>query len=505
MRLTQCDHIVVLVPPDRVRKWALTLAEILRSKVRLPVTLLRQTGMADPKPLPCEALERRLFPLPRPDHTVWMSTRGLAEADDRSLQQTLVVNLTELAPSDILPRGPAVVVTPAFNGKYSADALIGSLHNHEMPHLSLSAVTTDTTQLLHGANLTMHDRNLILPVLNAVLARAITVITQAVGHLTKGTPLPEPSCATLDAGRPANLHFWFRRASRIYPRMALHRLVRHVLHTGDWCIAYRRADRAEPPDLDLTPRTFSVIPSAYDRFYADPMLFHHDGETTLFFEDYDYGTGRGRISCAAVSEGGRVGEPREALSRPYHLSYPFVFSHGGAIFMVPETSANRTVELYQAEAFPDRWTLRAILMDEIEVADATPFFDENTGLWWLFGTVTEFGSSSYDSLSIFFSENLEGPWRPHVMNPVKFDPFSSRPAGPLIRQDGRLLRPAQDSSRGYGSGLAWCEIRELTPTSFREEVVARHIPSSGYRGLHTYTRGGGFEAVDFQRRRWRHI
>lgn len=497
-----CTRIVVLVPSDRVRRWAVTVAEHLRARFNLP-TALRQSGTATPRRLPSESFERRLFAVPQPDHTSWICTRSIPALEDESLAESLVINLTELAPGDILSRRPSFVLTPTFNGKYSADALIGSLHRQEAPHLGLLAATANSSCLLHGAHLTMHDRNLVLPALNAVLARAITILTQASDHLLADKPLPKPCVVPAERSWPSDLRFWFGRIAQTYPRIALHNLTAPFVHTGDWCVAYRRSESNEVPNVDLNPATFSILPCDYGRFYADPILFRHNGSTTIFFEDYDYATARGRISYVSLSAEGRSSEPREALTRPYHLSYPFVFSNGDDTFMIPETSANRTVELYQAEAFPDRWKLRSILMHGIEVADATPFFDERSGLWWLFGTVTELGSSSYDSLSVFFSESLDGPWHPHAMNPVKFDPSSSRPAGPLVGQEGRLLRPAQDSTHGYGSGLAWCEIKELTPNSFHEEVVARLFAPAGYQGVHTYSRGGGFEAIDYQRRRWR--
>jgi hypothetical protein len=51
------------------------------------------------------------------------------------------------------------------------------------------------------------------------------------------------------------------------------------------------------------------------------------------------------------------GEPFAVLERSYHLSYPFIFRWGSDIFMIPETSDNRTVEVYRAVEFPGKWEL----------------------------------------------------------------------------------------------------------------------------------------------------
>lgn len=186
-----------------------------------------------------------------------------------------------------------------------------------------------------------------------------------------------------------------------------------------------------------------------------------------------------------------------ALVRPYHLSYPFVFAHEGRILMIPETSGNRSVELYEATAFPDVWRLNTVLIPNICASDVTVC--QWDGRWWMFAAVVDHDSSGWDTVSIFWADTVEGPWHPHPMNPVKKDVTSSRPAGALIQVDGRLLRPSQDCSNGYGSALTWCEVLELTETGFTERVIARQTcpgGGSGYYGLHTYNRSASFETVD---------
>ena len=196
--------------------------------------------------------------------------------------------------------------------------------------------------------------------------------------------------------------------------------------------------------------------------------------------------------------------PALALERPYHLSYPYVFAHDGRILMIPETCHNRTIELYEAKSFPRSWSLRSILVTNIAALDATIYRRE--GRLWMFATVMlEHDNSSSDTVSVFWADALEGPWHPHPMNPVKYDVIASRPAGMLIQLDGRLLRPTQDCSKGYGSALTWCEVVELSEAGFAERVIARQAcpATSPYYGLHTYNRTASFETVDFARTRRR--
>jgi hypothetical protein len=461
--------------------------------------------MASHAPIPSEALEQLLFGAPRDGNSAWISTTHAATGEGLAWSDCLVVNATDRDPGKLPPEVVrATILSPSYHGLFEMEALAGPLLSGEPPHLGVVATRDGSSWLLQGARVAAPDRAVMPRALDAMFGRMVTLLRGAADHLITGRPLPEPSPLPPPHAVPSGLGFWSGRLLRAdLPKLG-RKLRKPFRRADDWCIGYRRLQaEAAPVDLTLDAASFQMVESPWTRFYADPFVLRHGGVTALFFEDYDYGEQRGRISYVVLGEDGSRGAPAEALSRPYHLSYPFVFAHEGAALMIPESSANRTVELYEAENFPDRWRLRSVLIHDIEASDTTLHFDEVTGLWWMFAAVSEFGSSSQDTLSIFFSDGIEGPWRPHAANPVKFDPGCSRPAGPLLRWNGRLFRPAQDCTSAYGEGLVWCEVKELTPDAFREEVVAHRRPSCGYTGLHTYGRAAGFEVVDFKRDRWR--
>jgi hypothetical protein len=65
-------------------------------------------------------------------------------------------------------------------------------------------------------------------------------------------------------------------------------------------------------------------------------------------------------------------------------------------------------------------------------------------------------------------------------------------------RDGRLWRPVQDCTHGYGAAMALVEIIELSPTRF-EQIRRHHVtPSSHWPGrkLHTLNRLGRLELID---------
>ena len=66
-------------------------------------------------------------------------------------------------------------------------------------------------------------------------------------------------------------------------------------------------------------------------------------------------------------------------------------------------------------------------------------------------------------------------------------------------QHGRsLIRPSQDCAEGYGAGLVFNEVLELTPEHYRERTLSRLVPdwAPGLEACHTYSSAAGIEVVD---------
>jgi len=496
-------QVVVLVPPERMRTWVLRLAEVLERQASVPVRLIRAPWPAESTAgLPSEVLEPLLSRGRRAGHADWASSTALPSPDEIDWARTLVVNLTERDPHDFPPPlRTGLTLTPIFHGARRSEALAWPLLHGEAPHVAVVLSGADRVELLHAARLAAPERFRMRQALDLIFGRTITLIASAAAHVLDERPLPKPAPPPRPARELDALGFWWSLAGVAAPKIARAVSAPFLRHDW-WCVGIRplRAD-SSPIELDLATESFQLLDAGPDRFYADPFLLRHQGVTALFVEDYDYRRRKAVISGFTIDAAGRVGKPFTALNAAGHLSYPFVFSVGGQAFMVPESSANRTVELYEAVDFPEGWRQRAVLLEDIDASDTTLHFDVQTGLWWMFSAVAEPGGSSHDTLSIFYSERLEGPWRPHRANPVKLGPAGSRPAGPLLPWNGRLFRPAQDCTHAYGEGLVWCEVTSLTPEVFSERTVARNTPRAGFAGLHTYGRAAGYEVVDVQRPR----
>lgn len=238
--------------------------------------------------------------------------------------------------------------------------------------------------------------------------------------------------------------------------------------------------------------------------YADPFLFEHAGRHHLFCEELPLGAERAVISHTELHTDGRTADPpRTVLAAPYHLSYPFVFAHGAEIFMIPESSAVSRVELYRAVDFPNEWQREAIILDDVDAADATILADDDR--LWLFAAIAAPHASSLDELHLFWSDSPAGQWHPHPGNPVVSDVRGARPAGAVQRFGARLVRPGQDGSRRYGWAISFREIDVLSPTEYAEHEVDRLEPIdvAGARATHSYSSDERFEAIDLRRRELR--
>lgn len=243
---------------------------------------------------------------------------------------------------------------------------------------------------------------------------------------------------------------------------------------------------------------YTSITAPKKAFWADPSVFIHNNTRYIFFEEYLYATKKAHISVLTIEDDGQPSAPLIVLDKPYHLSYPFIFEHDGQIYMLPESSANKTIELYRATAFPYKWELEKVLMQNLHAVDSTLYFHENK--WWLFTNIKENnGASAWDELYIFHAPHfLTDQWTAHTQNPLVSDVRTARPAGNLYTEDNKLIRPSQDCSCTYGYAINLNEIELLTPTAYQEKLISKTLPiwDENIKAIHTLSSQDGFVAID---------
>ena len=245
--------------------------------------------------------------------------------------------------------------------------------------------------------------------------------------------------------------------------------------------------------------SFNVIKRPRQRFWADPFVIAADQKYYLFVEDFIYRKNKAHISVLELNSKGEFLRSEKIIERPYHMSYPFTFKEGGSYYMIPETSQNRTIELYKCTGFPYQWKFEGNLMENIVATDTTPFFHEN--LWWLFTTIdhTNGISGCSTELYLYYSDDLfSGNWTSHPLNPVVSDESNARCAGKLFVEDGVIYRPSQNCSMRYGRRININQVTKLNTDEYNEILVKEIIPDwdRELKGIHTINSEGGLTVID---------
>lgn len=264
-------------------------------------------------------------------------------------------------------------------------------------------------------------------------------------------------------------------------------------------------------DANKLPVTTSSSNFAYKEivppnncFWADPCVFTtDDGRRFIFFEELVYAKKKAHLSVLELKENGATSKPQIVLEKPYHLSYPFVFKEGNDIYMIPETSANKTIELYKCISFPDKWEFQMNLMENLHAVDTT--IHKKDGKYWMFVNIKENkGASAWDELFLFYADTLfTKEWKEHAQNPIISDVRQSRPAGHLIEHEGKLYRPSQDCSCTYGYATNMCEVITLNENQYKEKIIEKLLPkwNDKVTAVHTLSNNNGLTVLDARYKR----
>jgi hypothetical protein len=232
------------------------------------------------------------------------------------------------------------------------------------------------------------------------------------------------------------------------------------------------------------------------RYLADPFPWPGSKDTILC-ETFDLGARKGRLIALKLDANGIVDEIPIDLPLAGHLSFPFIFMQGDDVFLMPESSEDRRLEIFRWQSDKGTWVSHAVVFADKPVADAMLF--EKDDLFWI--AYTDITLHPHDNLHLIYAPSLAGPWLAHPGNPVQQGTSMSRCGGAVFSVEGRLYRPAQDCSKVYGGALRVMEIVTCTTTAYEEKEVTLITPTACIYpdGFHTLTAWGEHCLVDGMR------
>ena len=230
-------------------------------------------------------------------------------------------------------------------------------------------------------------------------------------------------------------------------------------------------------------------------YYADPFVITTERDTYVFYEHYSYKEGKGHIEVVRKSK--HYKKPKVALEEPFHLSYPFVFEHDGAVYCIPETHMAERVNLYRFNEKDLKLEQECVLVEHVRAVD--PTLVEREGKWNLFFTRKDQPSVK---LYRYVADDLKGPYLPHHANPIKVDCADARMAGSFFEWNGQLVRPAQECVRYYGTAVCLNRVDTFDNLHYEETQIDKIQPvknSKFKKGLHTLNGNDQVTVIDGKR------
>lgn len=479
----------ILIDPARARIWHRELVDsLVRRGHRISLEFVAP-GSASPIAIRVLlALERLVYRYsPESPSAHWVpDTRWGAELVENGSHVDLTIDLSGSEHTTDNERR----LQPLYSGSALEEAAQLELLNGRFPILGVRDSSAPHVPV--AVHIAVENTFKLTPAMDHVCARLGQTLLDAIelagrGVIVGGEPMPPLAFSTWTAAQ--TLAALTGRA-----RSALDRL----LHRGPhWFVGWRKtAGDSLSETLEMPAGGWARLPDDGARFYADPFGICHQGRTWVFVEEYPFATRKGILSVFEMGPDGPLSAPKPTLECATHLSYPFVFEDDGQYWMVPESSAAKRVELYRSISFPFRWELAQVLIDNVDVSDAT--IVKHNERYWLFGTIGGPWLSSWDTLKIWSAERLSGPWVACGAGPALVDSRYARPAGAFFHRGSELWRPVQDCSTGYGAGLVLARVDHLSVDGFSQTPMARFGPVAQWpgRGFHTLNTCGPLEFVD---------
>ncbi|WP_316820078.1 hypothetical protein [Pedobacter gandavensis] len=232
-------------------------------------------------------------------------------------------------------------------------------------------------------------------------------------------------------------------------------------------------------------------------YSADPFVVDIDSNLYVYYEELNFWKIKGKISQISNFDFNTKQEVTGFFPADIHFSYPYIFQEKDSFYCVPETADAGEVSLYQLHHEHSSVLIKKrILLSGARYVDSSMI--RYQGKYWLFTNI----DGALNALYIYYSDDLDGEFIPHSMNPIPVSLKNCRGAGKLFIVDEVLYRPTQNLELRYGGSIMINRIEKLTTDDFKSEEDFELFPEAPYlQGMHNISFGKDFIVVDGKRRR----
>ena len=259
-----------------------------------------------------------------------------------------------------------------------------------------------------------------------------------------------------------------------------------IFSTHQWYILYRQKNSTKWLKLKQ-PKNVSR---------ADSFVVYESDKYYIFFEEFDIKERHGYLCVGELNQDtDSLDNIKIILEEDYHLSFPNIFKYKNKYYMVPESSENNTIDLYEFIVFPNELKKTRTLLKG-NYADSILLNKDN--LWYLFTNKSENNTDlNSKNLSIFISNDfINEEFKGYHQNPVIIDSEFARMGGQFIQKDNKLFRISQDCKTRYGYKINVMEVEILNKSQYKEILLKYIYPPDGYIAFHTLNSDNDIEVAD---------
>lgn len=260
----------------------------------------------------------------------------------------------------------------------------------------------------------------------------------------------------------------------------MNKLLNFVFNIKDeWSVHYVKGNYDK-----ISLRKATKILNPKGRFFADPFITSFNSKNVIFLEDYSYKEKKAVISAVEIISNKEYNILGPVIEEDFHLSYPFVFKFEHQLYMIPESSADKSIRLYKCVDYPLKWEYQYNLISNIDAVDSTLHYIG--GKYWLFVN-SNYNTTEHNSiLECYYADSpLSRKWRPHIENPILFE-NGGRNGGYVLNEVKDILVSQKYAYDRYGKSLEIKEIKKLTEDNFEFNKITDVHPNfdSKLIGLH---------------------
>ena len=250
-----------------------------------------------------------------------------------------------------------------------------------------------------------------------------------------------------------------------------------------WKIAYR-----------INKSNFKYVSFPRGFWGADPFLLKRDGKIYVYCEYTNERKSKSFISFKELFPNEEK-KWHTAFEFEGHTSYPCVFEHNGELFMIPETTFDKSVKVLKL--INNEWEEYSCLLSDINAPDTTFFKIDSKPYIFVYQIF------SRDNRLLHICElNNELTQIVKDIAVKKYTAPDGRPGGNCFSKDGKLYRVIQPGITRYGEKICIANFG-FDGKSYNEKIVCEILPSDicvkerkHILGVHTFNKLDDIEIID---------